>query len=178
MRSEESAGRLVSIIGGRALNTSANAMILAELVGSELARRHFGIITGGESGIAEAASRGCVAAGGTSIAVLKGNCTQEAASWASWTIPTSTDLARSHPLLWAGIGAIAFEGRWGTLGEIALAVDMEKPIVIVGKPWMIDFELARSIGLAILDPAGSDAKRIVDVFLELSIQTPVETSVE
>jgi uncharacterized protein (TIGR00725 family) len=107
--------------------------LLAEAIGAELGSRGFGIMTGGDGGVALAANRGCRSSGGETPALLKWNRLQDCRPEVTWSIPTSMDLARGNILNWSGDGIIAFEGRYGTLSEIALALDTARPLLILGE---------------------------------------------
>lgn len=132
--------KLIAILGGRSENCGPEAMTFAESVGRELARRGYGLVTGGEGGIAAAACKGAVEEGGQTIGLLKWNKPDDCDPNITFAIPTSMDLARSNPLNWAGDGVIAFDGRFGTLGEIALALDTERPLVVTGTPVLLAAE--------------------------------------
>jgi uncharacterized protein (TIGR00725 family) len=125
--------RVISILGGRAGNCGPATLALAEAIGAELGSRGFGVMTGGDSGVALAANRGCRSAAGETLALLKWNRLQDCGPEVTWAIPTSMDLARSNVLNWSGDGIIAFEGRYGTLSEIALALDTARPLIVLGE---------------------------------------------
>lgn len=140
-RPRANAGRprfLVGVIGGRAPNVSSGALELAEEFGGELGRRGLTVVCGGEDGVMEAVCRGCQTSGGTTIGVMKGNQRAVANRYLDYVILTSMDLARSHIIVWSSNVVIAFEGKYGTLNEIALALDIGKPLVIVGKPRLLN----------------------------------------
>ncbi|HEX6719267.1 MAG TPA: TIGR00725 family protein, partial [Pyrinomonadaceae bacterium] len=123
---------IIGIIGGHQHNTTERALLLAERVGAELAHRGFAIICGGYNGIMEAACRGCKEADGTTIGVLKGNDPAAANPYIDYVIATSMDLASNHIIIWSSSAIIAFEGMYGTLTEIALALDTGKPLISMG----------------------------------------------
>jgi uncharacterized protein (TIGR00725 family) len=125
--------KTIGIIGGHQHNTTSGALLLAEHVGAELARRGFAIICGGYDGIMEATCRGCKEAGGTTIGVLKGNDPSRANPYIDYVIATSMDLASNHLIIWSPQGIIAFDGMYGTLNEIALALDTGKPLISLGQ---------------------------------------------
>ncbi len=129
--------KLISIIGGHASNTMTNAMDLAEAVGEELGRRGYSIVCGGGNGIMEAACRGCRRSGGLAIGILKGNDLAEGNLELDIAIPTSLDVASNNIVVWAGLGIMAFPGRYGTLNETALALDFGKPIVALGYQFLL-----------------------------------------
>jgi len=82
----------------------------------------------------EAASRGCVEAGGTTVGYLPGADTSEANPWV--TIPLATGLGetRNSLVVRAGEVVVAVGGGWGTLSEIALAKKMGREVGLLGIP--------------------------------------------
>jgi len=129
--------KLIGIIGGRLHNTSKEAILLGEAIGSEIGRRGFGLICGGGDGIMEAACRGCKQANGITLGVLKWNHSQDANPHIDIAIPTSMDLARNNIIVWSASGVIALEGNYGTTSEMSLALDIEKPLVVVGDKFLL-----------------------------------------
>lgn len=129
---------LVGIIGGHASNTRPEALAIAEQVGFEIGRRGMSVVCGGYDGIMEAACRGCKAAGGTTVAILKGTSAAGANCHVDFAIPTAMDVASNNIIVWASHGLVAFDGRYGTLNEIALALDFGKPLIVVGRPSFLD----------------------------------------
>lgn len=129
---------IIGIIGGHGHNTTSDALLLSEHVGAELARRGFTIICGGYDGIMEAACRGCKEAGGTTIAILKGSDPSAANRYIDYAIPTSMDLASNNIIVWSSSGIIAFDGMYGTLTEMALALDIGKPLISMGHHRLLD----------------------------------------
>lgn len=162
--------KLISVIGGHAKNTHQDATILAENVGAELAKRGFGVVCGGGDGIMEAACRGCRQAGGLTVGILKGNDPAEANSEVEVAIPTSLDVASNNLVIWSGEGVIAFAGRYGTLNEIALALDFGKPIVLLGKVELLDPMVVTAPYLRHLPKA--DAVEALDALEALIAQAP------
>jgi len=148
--------------------------LLAEAVGEQIAKHGAGLICGGGDGIMEAACRGTRKAGGTAIGVLKFSRPDEANPYIDFAIPTSMDLARNNIIIWAASGVIAFEGRYGTATEIALAMDVQKPIVVVGNHTILREE-AFSPGWCRRMPEvePSHAGRVVSTLIELIETYPV-----
>lgn len=135
---------LIGIIGGHSANTTADAIVMAESVGFELAQRGLSIVCGGYDGVMEAACRGCKAGGGTTVAILKSNSAGLANPYVDFAIPTSMDVACNNIIVWAASGLIAFDGRYGTLNEMALALDFGKPLILVGQSSLLDVSAVRS----------------------------------
>lgn len=159
--------RVVAIIGGRSVSVrDPRSLALAEEVGCELARRDYAVVTGGEDGIGGAVSKGRVEAGGLAIALMRTSGDEHAHNWVSLAIPTALDLARSMPLNWTGDGVIAFEGGYGTLCELALALDTQRPLVVVGSPRYLRHDEVPVAAWKLFDDVGSvTAKDVVDAFV-------------
>lgn len=165
--------QLVGIIGGRAANTSRQAMAMAEAVGAEIGRRGLGIICGGDDGAIEAACRGCQSAGGVTIAASKWNNSRDVNGHVDYALATSMDLARDHVILWSASGVIAFEGGYGTASEIAVAMDIQKPLVVVGERFLLrDEALEKPWCRRIRSNDPSAAPRVVETLIELIATTP------
>lgn len=159
---------IIGIIGGHARNTSPEAERFAEAVGAEIGRRGMAIVCGDSDGVAAAACRGCQAAGGTKLAVLKGNDPRVAHPHVDFPVVTSMDVASNNVIVWTAAGLIAFEGRYGTLNEIALALDFERPLITTGRQALLRVEGVSSPWFAHFD--GYDCGRapeIVDQLLTL-----------
>ncbi len=110
---------------------------LAIEVGSLIARHGAVMVCGGLSGIMEAASRGAVQEGGTAIGILPGSDKDEANPHIIFPIPTGLGVARNVLIVKTADALIALPGGPGTLSEIALALNIGKPVVDLGG-WKID----------------------------------------
>ncbi|GGY58229.1 GNAT family N-acetyltransferase [Streptomyces xanthochromogenes] len=160
--------RAIAVLGGRPGNAGSDVLRLAEKVGEELARRGYGLISGGEGGVAAAANKGCRAVGGDTLALLKWNRLADAEDGTTWALPTSMDLARSNILNWCGDGMIAFEGRYGTLTEIGLALDTGRPLLVLGHhPFLTAEAFAAPTCRVVPDPSPEQAAELVDLLEEL-----------
>lgn len=116
----------VSVVGsGRAHEA------VAEEVGRLLAERGCVVVTGGLGEVMAAAHRGAKAAGGTTLAVLPGERREDANPWADHVVVTGIGHARNLAVAASGDGVIAVGGSWGTLAEIAFAVRLGRPVVIL-----------------------------------------------
>lgn len=134
----------------------------AERVGQLLAEAAAVVLTGGGTGVMEAASRGCRAAGGTALAVLPGSDETESPpnKHVSLAVFTGMRDARNSILVRTADAVIAIGGSWGTLSEIALASKVGRPVILLGTweitppepsipvpPWAKDAEEAVSLAL-------------------------------
>lgn len=116
----------ISVIGG---GTPGNAgEELAAEVGERLARRGHTLICGGRGGVMAAACRGAREAGGETVGILPG--TDPADANPAVTLPIVTGLGDARNVLVAtnGDGVIAIGGRYGTLSEIAFALNADRPV--------------------------------------------------
>jgi len=82
----------------------------------------------------EAASRGCVEAGGTTVGYLPGTDPSEANSWVTFPLATGMGETRNSLVVRAGEAVVAVGGGWGTLSEIGLAKKMGREVALLGTP--------------------------------------------
>ena len=121
---------LISIIGAGA--ASPHAAARAEVVGRALAERGHTIVCGGLGGVMEAACRGARGAGGHTIGLLPGDDASGANPHVEFPLPTGLGIARNALVARAGAAVIAIDGSYGTLSEIAFALQFGKPVVGLG----------------------------------------------
>ncbi len=81
-----------------------------------------------------AAHRGAKAAGGTTIAILPGERRADANPWADHVVVTGIGHARNLAVAASGDAVIAVGGSWGTLAEIAFAMRLGRPVVVLDGP--------------------------------------------
>lgn len=131
----------ISVIG--AGEASPEECRLAEAVGRTLAQAGAVVVTGGMGGVMEAASRGCMEAGGTTVGFLPGRDTTKANRWVTLPLATAMGESRNSLVVRAGEAVVAIGGSWGTLSEIALARKMGHSVVLLGQP-PVDLPLPRA----------------------------------
>lgn len=119
--------RQVSVIGSGVAYES-----LAEEVGRLLAERGCTVVTGGLDEVMAAAHRGAKAAGGTTVAILPGETHDEANPWADHVVVTGIGHARNLAVAASGHAVIAVGGSFGTIAEIAFALRLGRPVVVLG----------------------------------------------
>ncbi|MCK4437398.1 TIGR00725 family protein [bacterium] len=102
---------------------------VAEEVGEGVAKAGAALVCGGLGGVMEAAARGAKKAGGTTIGILPGFSKEEANQYIDFFIITGLSLARNAVVVRSSDAVIAVEGGFGTLSEIALALNMGIPVV-------------------------------------------------
>jgi len=118
---------LIAVIGGG--QCSPEETRLAEEVGQELARRGVILVCGGLSGVMEAACKGATSAGGTTVGILPGDNRYEANSYVHIPIVTGLGYARNIIVVKSAQAVIAINGSYGTLSEIAHALQNGIPVV-------------------------------------------------
>lgn len=117
----------VAIIGAR--EASTEGLEFAFEVGKLLGQRGVLVYTGGAGGIMDAASRGVQAGGGIAIGVLKGNELTDANEYVNIPVMTGMGDLRNGIIIRSVQGAIAVEGAYGTLSEIAYTLSDKKPVL-------------------------------------------------
>ncbi|BAQ34476.1 MAG: TIGR00725 family protein [Dehalococcoides mccartyi] len=102
---------------------------LAEEVGKELALRQVTLVCGGMGGVMEAACRGAALNGGLTIGILPGNSREEANPYVQIPIISSIGFARNVMVVKSAQAVIAVGGAYGTLSEIAYALQSGLPVI-------------------------------------------------
>jgi len=152
--------RVVAVIG-RGECSDAEETIAKE-VGSRLADAGTILICGGLGGVMEAACRGASAKGGFTVGILPGNDRHAANEWVSLAIAAGTGQARNMAVVRSADAVIAVGGAFGTLSEIAFALDSGIPVVGVGT-----WRLARGGIAGSLVVEATSAEEAVDTALRL-----------
>jgi uncharacterized protein (TIGR00725 family) len=82
----------------------------------------------------EAAARGAKAAGGLTIGILPGECADDANPHID--IPIATDMGHARNVLnvRAADAVVGVGGSFGTVSEIALALKIGVPVVVIAPP--------------------------------------------
>lgn len=107
-------------------------LTLAGAVGRLLAERGCTLVCGGLGGAMAAACRGARDAGGATIGIIPGYDDRAANPWVEHVICTGMGQARNTLVAATGQAIIAIGGGWGTLSEIALALRLGRPVVLLG----------------------------------------------
>ena len=123
-------GHFIAVIGSS--DCSAEEAKLAEEVGRELAKRGATLICGGLEGVMEAACRGAASQGGMTIGILPGNSRKNANPYVQIPIVTGMGYTRNAIIAKSGQAVIAIGGSYGTLSEIAYALQNNVPVIGLG----------------------------------------------
>ncbi len=119
--------KIIAVIGGS--EPSAEEARLAEEIGRELAKRGATLVCGGLGGVMEAACRGASSAGGVTIGILPGDSPEAANPYVQIPIVTGMGYARNVSVVKSAQAVIAIGGSYGTLSEIAHALQSDIPVI-------------------------------------------------
>ena len=125
----------IGMIGGR--EASEGQLRLAEETGELIAQKGAVLVCGGLGGIMEAGCRGAKRGGGTTIGILPGNRIEDANPFVDIALPTGMGVARNSIIIHSSQGVIAVSGKYGTLSEIAFALQIGIPVVSL-QSWDFD----------------------------------------
>jgi len=119
--------RRIGVIGSS--RPSPESVRLAEAVGRLLGQAGVVLICGGLGGVMEAAARGAAGAGGLTVGLLPGTQAADANPFIALPLPTGLSYARNILVVRASQALIAIEGGYGTLSEIAFALQLGVPVI-------------------------------------------------
>jgi len=119
--------RRIGVIGNGACPEEVKD--LAAEVGREIAQRGGILVCGGLGGVMEGAARGAKERGGLTVGILPGESPSQANSFIDIPIATGLGYARNIIVVRSSEVLIAIHGQYGTLSEIAFALQLKVPIV-------------------------------------------------
>lgn len=127
--------KVIAVIGGR----DAGEMLLREAqeAGRLIAGMGAVLVTGGLGGVMEAASLGARMAGGLTLGILPDRDNSQANPYVDIAVATGMGLARNVIIAQSADALIAIGGQYGTLSEIAHALQLGKPVAGIGT-WDIE----------------------------------------
>ncbi len=102
---------------------------LAVTAGAAIAQRGGVVVCGGLGGVMEAVCKGAVEAGGVTIGILPGDSPDTANPYVTVPIATGMGIARNSIIVRTADVCLAIDGKYGTLSEIAYALQLEKKVV-------------------------------------------------
>ncbi|OQX80532.1 MAG: TIGR00725 family protein [Candidatus Omnitrophica bacterium 4484_70.1] len=116
----------VAVIGGH--KCSGRTYTLSKRLGELIALKGWILICGGGGGVMEAACLGAKEKGGVTVGLLPAG-EEEANPYLDIKIPTGLGYARNILVVRAASVAVAVDGKYGTLSEIAFALNEGKPVL-------------------------------------------------
>lgn len=119
--------KTVGVIGGH--RASEKHLKMAEAIGEEIAKLGFVLVSGGLSGVMEAACRGAKKAGGLTLGILPGRDRTEANKCVDIPVVTGLGYVRNVLVVINSNVIIAIDGEYGTLSEISYALNYKVPVI-------------------------------------------------
>jgi uncharacterized protein (TIGR00725 family) len=119
--------KIIAVIGGSQCTPEDYSRGVE--VGKRLAENGIMVICGGLFGIMEAACKGAYEAGGITIGILPGSDPTESNEYVAIPIATGMGIGRNIIIVRSADACIAIDGKYGTLSEIAYALQLQKPVI-------------------------------------------------
>ncbi len=116
----------VGVIGG--YECSKSIYRIAHRLGKLIASEGWILICGGGGGVMEAACKGAKETGGITVGILPSYEGKEANPYLDVKLPTGLGFARNILIVRVSDVLIAVDGRYGTLSEIAFALNEGKKV--------------------------------------------------
>ncbi len=152
---------IIGVIGSS--NCSPQVGKTAEEVGKGIAEAGAILVCGGLGGVMEHACKGAKSAGGITLAILPGMDKTDANKYVDIPIVTGISIARNLIITHTADVLIAISGGYGTLSEIAFALNLQKPVVAL-QTWAL--ELAGKVDDELFFRV-DDVKTAVDLAIKL-----------
>lgn len=149
--------KIVGVIGST--KADPDILRLAEDVGSEIAKRGAAVVCGGLGGVMEAVCRGARREGGLTIGIIPSDEKNDANPYVQIPIVTGMGMGRNVMLVKTADVIIAVGGEFGTLSEIAHALNIGKKVIGV-RTWELEKARDRPIPNLIV---ASGPKQAVDI---------------
>ena len=117
----------IGVIGG--YKCSKKDYQLAYNLGRLIAKEGWVVVCGGGLGVMEAVCKGAKEEGGLTCGILPSYTGEEANPYLDIKLPTGLGYARNILIIRASDVLIAVDGKYGTLSEIAFALNEGKPVL-------------------------------------------------
>ncbi len=141
----------------------AENLKIAEEVGREIARRGAVLVCGGRGGIMQAAAKGCKEEGGITVGILPTLDKSEANEYLDVIIPTSMGYGRNLLVASASDAVIGIDGNYGTLSEIALALNYRRVVIVIrGSGGSADFLADGKFGVMSADTPKDAVRKAIE----------------
>ena len=125
----------ISVFGGRKVTEKIYDQ--AYRLGKLLNSNNYLVYCGGGEGVMEAIAKGVSHGGGTCVGILKGISTDEMNPYIDIPIATNMGITRNALLAYSCDASVAISGNYGTLSEIAYALQLNKTVIGL-ETWDID----------------------------------------
>ena len=155
--------KFIAVIGGS--QCSSREARVAEEVGRELAMQGAILVCGGLGGVMEAACRGASSEGGITIGILPGDSRQTANPYVQIPIATSIGWARNLAVVKSAQAVIAIDGSYGTLSEIAHALQSGIPVISLNT-WSLSKDGQQDRSIISAESPAEAVKKALDLATE------------
>lgn len=166
-------GPAVTIFGTARAKPGDKAYRVAEQVGSDLVRRGFSVITGGGPGVMEAANKGAMSAGGTSVGLnIELPMEQAGNAYTTLTVRFRYFFVRKVMLVKYATAFVLMPGGYGTLDELFETLTLIQtrkirpfPVILYGSEYwrgLIDWIRGQVLQIGYIDPQDLNLFSIVD----------------
>lgn len=108
---------------------------IAYKVGAEVAKRDYILVCGGKEGVMEAACKGAKENGGITVGIIPDEISEGSNKYLEITIPTGIGFARNYIVQNSGSSIIMIGGSYGTLSELAYALQFNKKVISLSSKW-------------------------------------------
>ncbi|WP_306223597.1 TIGR00725 family protein [Bosea beijingensis] len=139
----------VAVIGTR--TPTASQAAAAATIGRLLAGHGVTVLCGGRAGVMEEVCRGVAEAGGLSIGLLPDDEPEAANPFVTVPLATGIGVARNALIARAACCLVAIGGGYGTLSEIAFALQFKRPVFLLEDAPSVDGAQACTDAEAALD---------------------------
>lgn len=147
--------RIVSVIGGHACNKEVEQ--LAHKLGKKLAEVADIVVCGGLGGVMKAVCSGFKAGGGLTLGIITSYDRKDANEYCDIIIPSGLGYARNVLVVQTGKVVVALPGEYGTLSEVAFALQFKKPIISLS-----GWDIPGVIKVKTVDEAAEKVKSILN----------------
>ena len=131
---------IIAVVG--ASKCSKKLRDMAALAGKHIAESGGILVCGGMGGIMEGAARGAKEGDGITIGILPTTDRSDANPYIDFPIPTGFGEARNLLVVRTADAVLAFPGKFGTLSEMAFALQARKPVVSISA-WKLGEEIVQ-----------------------------------
>ncbi|MDI6703606.1 MAG: TIGR00725 family protein [bacterium] len=138
---------------------------LAFQVGREIAKAQAILICGGLGGVMEAACRGAKEVGGLTIGILPGARQEDANPFVDIKIITGLSYARNIIVVRSSCAVIAISGGYGTLSEIAYALNLGVPVIGLNT-WELKSQNHKELPIIRVDTPWEAVKKAVEACMK------------
>lgn len=152
--------KIIGVIGSS--KADPDVLRLAEEVGEAIAKCGAAVVCGGLSGVMEAVCRGARRCGGLTIGIIPSDQKSDANQYVQIPIVTGMGVGRNVMLVKTADVLIAVGGEFGTLSEIAHALNLGKTVIGL-RTWKLEKAHTRPIPNLV---EVEDPKKAVDLALK------------